>query len=530
MTLSKILALYHNEMIKFSHQLLVWALIAIMSVVTILASTFYVKMNGEEEFVMDQVDKSSITASYDSAKEQLGDPNRFVKHSTIRIQTSSDVIELFSTYYDFGEDEEEATKNLYNYLNMSICSAMLVNYDFDKYPITQTALSQNAYAEYTLAFRSLIYHNMTPFGERDSAWYDEYCLINQELEFARSALFNHNYKDYVEAIKLHYSAYPITDTLDIQIQSRIAEVDVNGEMSVSETLHLNEILVNYFIAKDCLLKGAEFSGGSYTPLTESRRADLEDAVQILDYQLAHHSYASYENSNASQSVMFGISLGRLFLIVLAIIIAGSSISNELATGSIKSLIIAPVKRWKIFVAKLLAILTWILGGGFLITLLSTICVGCTQGFSSLLPYFYVSGGSVKSIPFLLFAFLYFLASSIEMLVYVLVAFVISCNSKNAGAACGISTALIMSGEIINLFLDGYGRRTWMDFLPYYNMDITTKVFSHLPLCGQQTLDSGLLSESSPIGLSLGFSTIYLIILTITLLWIAYDGFVRKDIQ
>ncbi len=528
--MSKIIALYHNEMIKLSHQLLVWTLCIIMCVVAALSPLFNYKMNLAPSYMSDKVDKASITAAYDSSKEKLGDPNRFVNHSTIRIYTQNDIIELFATYYDFGSDEEKNIENATNYINMSLYSAMLVNYDFDRYPINDTALSLNAYREYESTFRSFIFHNEIPFAERDGEWYKEYCSLNHELELARSALYNHSYPDFVEALKLRNDSHSSQQSHALDIVQKMAEIDENGEMNVAESLQLENLLQLYFEAQDNLLKGVEVYNDSYIPLTDSRRAEMEDAVKILEYQIAHHSFPSSKSATASESVMFGISAGRFILIVLTIIIAGSSISGEIASGSIKSLIIAPVKRWKIFVAKLLAILTWILAGGFLTTLIATLSVGFTHGFSSLLPYYYVSGGAVKSLPFLLFAFLHFLVSNIEMLIYVLVAFVISCLSKNSGAACGLATALIMSNSLITFLLGGFTHFTWIDFLPVSNMDITPKVFSHLPLCGHAGLENGLLSSSASASLSLRFSTIYLIILTFTLLWIAYDGFVRKDIQ
>lgn len=525
--MSKIAALYHNEMIKLSRQIIVWVLLLLIVVSSVLGPLINLKMNRSyntsNEFMIDGTSKADITKTYNAAYENLGNPNRFTEHSTIRINTKNEVVELFATYLNFGDDEEEIGLRCADYVKMSTSNALLIDYDFDRYPINETYLAQISYMYYMFSFRYLVNQNMVPFSERDSNWYEEYCNVNEQLEASRSALFNHDYQSLLKYEELAHS--------DTQISAKVAEIDAQGTMSPAEYNDLYEKLSQYYTYKEYLVLGVEDLNGSYVPLSSSRREDIQDSITILEYQLENHSYATIQNTEASSSVLFGIRIARFFLVILVIIISGSSISNEMATGSIKSLIIAPVKRWKIFTAKLLAIFTWVLAGGFLISLICTLTIGFKEGFSSLLPYFYVSGGSVKSIPYVLFAFLYFLVNNVSLIVYVLIAFAISCLSKNTGAACGLSTALVLSSSLSTLAIGLFGHKRWTDFLPSSNMDLTNKVFPHLPLSGLDGIsESGLLSTPATITVSLRFSVIYLIIFVFVLLLIAYDGFVRRDIQ
>ena len=133
-------------------------------------------------------------------------------------------------------------------------------------------------------------------------------------------------------------------------------------------------------------------------------------------------------------------------------------------------------------------------------------------------------------PNYLFTLLFFLADNISLFVYLLAAFTISCLTRNTGIAVGVSTGLVLSTGITSSLVDLFGHKRWIDFLPSSNMDLVSKVFPYLKLSGfVDAEDAGMLgitSSSQP----LSFSLIYLAILVFILFLIAYDAFIRKDIQ
>ena len=74
-----------------------------------------------------------------------------------------------------------------------------------------------------------------------------------------------------------------------------------------------------------------------------------------------------------------------------------SISSEISSGSIKSLIISPTRRWKIFAAKFLALLSALVIAatiGFIASLVSGYVYFRADTFS---PYVYASAGTAHEI-------------------------------------------------------------------------------------------------------------------------------------
>lgn len=527
--MNKLLALYRNEMIKFSHQLFVWLLALLMVVTAFLAPLLYLKGSSWEEssdlYYLNDVSKSDITKRFDSAKEKLGDPNQHIKHATLRFNNAKGTTELFATYLDFGRDDYEI---LDDYSTFCTCNTLLTKYNFDQYPINDTWLASQSYLLYVTTYSTLCSLNMIPFEERDNDWLEEYEYTNQSLELFQDALFNHSFESFVAQAELE-STHGAFSYLDLDLARMLAKLDPYGQMNEIDTIHLLELLESYFNNKNTLLYGFEtLNNGTAVPLSDSRRVQIENSVQIMEYQFEHQTYPTIASSRVVNSVLYGIKIGQFFLIIAVILIAATSMASEMATGSIKSLIIAPVKRWKIFTAKLACILTWIIAGSLLVTFASTLSVVLKNGISSFPPYYYVVDGSLRTIPYLLFLLLYFLVSNIPLLVYMLVSFAISCNSKNSGAAVAISLPLVLSTSSLSSFLINlFGNRRWIDFLPSRNIDLIDRIFTQLPMIG---IDNEALLDSSSIQLPLRFSVIYLIVFSFTILLIAFDAFVRRDIQ
>lgn len=522
--LSKIFALYTNEMIKLSHRLSVWILVILM-VITSFSVPFLVKgalnssNNMSEE--TDAFGKTDFTKRRDTVMNELGDPNRYVEHETLRFTIQNETVELFATRLHLDEDQ------VHDYSNLCCYNAMLANYNFDQYPIYDNWLSKEALQQYFMAYFDLCQLNLVPFGSRNSKWFQSYVSATEILDLSKDAFFYHDYPSYLAIIEKTDNS---TNQLETKIVRRLSELDPEGKLNDTDAGYIQEAVRMYETYSQNLAMGVDTVNDSYVPLTESRREQLENSILILDYQLTHGCLTSKETSTAMLGRQYSQRAGRFLLIIMLVIIAGSSISQEMATGSIKSLIIAPVKRWKIFTAKLLSIMTWALAGSILLTAVSTLATGIALGFSSLSPYYYVSGGTVQSMPDYLFTLLFFLADNISLFIYLLAAFTISCLTRNTGISVGISTGLVLTGGISSTLTELFGQKRWIDFLPFSNMNLVSKIFPYYKLSGYlDAEDAGLFGITNN-SLPLSFSLWYLAILVFILLLIAYDGFVRRDIQ
>lgn len=530
----KIFALYSNEITKISRKISVWILLVLMFVACLLVPIVMHALTGNYYWTPESEasDKASMTKMRDSAQQQLGDPNSYIQHATLRFTMDNEVFEFFGTYINLDPDK------LNLYVTMTCYNDILTNYDFDAYPITDNFLSERSLIMYNNAYSELCQLNNIPFEERDNEWFRSYQARTEVFDYTKAAFFNHDYQSLCAAIDANRN-FRVGETMsymgDTDFLYELAKIDPEGKLSTDETMYRVYGISSRKRWQNTLDQGFESVGvadSTHVLLTDSRRAEIENMITIINYQLNNNCQPMEEAQIAVITKQLAQTVARFFLVILLIVVAGSSISQEMATGSIKSLIIAPVKRWKIFLAKILALLSLVIVGSFLITATSTLTTIALFGAKNLTPYYYVSGGQVKTMSHFTFSFLCFFTENISLLFYVNLAFMISCLSKNTAAAVGISSGLVLGSGVLGSFLEYMGKQRWIDFLPSSNLSLTGKIFPYLSLMGYPDATEGgvFLSLDSGSSNSLTFSIIYLIVLTFIIYLIAYDGFVKRDIQ
>ena len=143
---------------------------------------------------------------------------------------------------------------------------------------------------------------------------------------------------------------------------------------------------------------------------QNSRAKLEDNIKLALYQLDNdkldntaNQMSLFETSEPEQITFWTVFLTSTSLVtvvaLLAIVIAGGIVSSEFSQGTVKFLLINPVKRWKILMAKYFTVITV---GYIMLCILFVVMIPITglmlgfDGFST--PYIYVSGSEVKEMP------------------------------------------------------------------------------------------------------------------------------------
>ena len=161
---------------------------------------------------------------------------------------------------------------------------------------------------------------------------------------------------------------------------------------------------------------------------QNSRAKLEDNIKLALYQLDNdkldntaNQMSLFETSEPEQITFWTVFLTSTSLVtvvaLLAIVIAGGIVSSEFSQGTVKFLLINPVKRWKILMSKYFTVITV---GYIMLCILFVVMIPITglmlgfDGFST--PYIYVSGSEVKEMPTLLYAAEQYLIKSVEMVV------------------------------------------------------------------------------------------------------------------
>lgn len=199
--------------------------------------------------------------------------------------------------------------------------------------------------------------------------------------------------------------------------------------------------------------------------------------------------------------------------LFTIIIAGGIVASEFTWGTIKLLLIRPIKRVKILGAKYIAV---ILFGLMLLALL----FGYSALLGSLLfglpekaiPYLYYYNGTVEEQSMGLHLIAYYGLKSINMLMLATMAFMISAVFRNSSLAIGLSLFLMfMGGQVTRLIAMKYD---WAKYSLFANTDLL-QYFEGVPMVQ---------------GMTLGFSIMIIFIYFLLFQVLAFYVFNKRDVS
>ena len=257
---------------------------------------------------------------------------------------------------------------------------------------------------------------------------------------------------------------------------------------------------------------------------QNSRAKLEDNIKLALYQLDNdkldntaNQMTLFETDEPEQITFWTVFLTSTSLVtvvaLLAIVIAGGIVSSEFSQGTVKFLLINPVKRWKILMSKYFTVITV---GYIMLCILFVVMIPITglmlgfDGFST--PYIYVSGGDVKEMPTLLYAAEQYLMKSVEMVVMSTLAFAISSLVRSTALAIGVSVFTMCIGSSVTKLLGQLGQ-DWARFLVFANTDLAS-ISKGCSIFAQH---------------SLTFAVGVLIAHMVVFLLTAWDGFTKRSV-
>ena len=217
--------------------------------------------------------------------------------------------------------------------------------------------------------------------------------------------------------------------------------------------------------------------------------------------------------------------------IILIVIAAAMMSGETSTGTIKSLIIAPVKRWKIYLSKYLALIFVSVALSLYSYIISVLANGLLFGFSSFGTEVYVVFGKVVTMNFLTVQLFYMACSMVPLLIVVTFAYMMSVISKNTAAAASVTMGAYLGGTTVQVLIMGFlhNREYITRFLPINNMDwfnIIFKTMSEEEISMNVIMGGSVFDSPS----SLPFAITYVAVLLVCMFWIGLESFCKKDIK
>ncbi|QED48745.1 ABC transporter permease [Cytobacillus dafuensis] len=201
-----------------------------------------------------------------------------------------------------------------------------------------------------------------------------------------------------------------------------------------------------------------------------------------------------------------------FVGLFVIIIAAGIVSSEFNWGTIKLLLIRPIKREKILLSKYITALLFGLFMLFILfaysALLGAILFGLPE---NPLPYLNYYAGEVKEQNIIVHLIITYGMKSISMLMLATMAFMISAAFRNSSLAIGLALFLLFMGEQVTRLISM--KYEWAKYSLFANTDLLQYI------------------EGTPMveGMTLGFSAVMLILYFLLFQVIAFVVFKKRDV-
>ena len=170
--------------------------------------------------------------------------------------------------------------------------------------------------------------------------------------------------------------------------------------------------------------------------------------------------------------------------IFTVIIAADSVAGEFSSGTIKLLLINPVSRFKILLSKYVTTLIFSLLLFVLLFCTAFLVSGLLEGFKDIgLPYIYASSDhvihSVNMAGHVIGSYGY---ASIEMIIIVTMAFMISAVFRSSLIAMGLSLGIMFVGSGVAAFLAQY-QYSWAKYFLFENTDLTVYLTGNPNIAG-----------------------------------------------
>ena len=138
-------------------------------------------------------------------------------------------------------------------------------------------------------------------------------------------------------------------------------------------------------------------------------------------------------------------------------------------------------------------------------------------------YLYVKNDNVEKIGNTLFIIGYYFAKILPIVVFAMLALMLSTITRNSSVAISLSLAIYMGNGIAMTIINSLLKKDWIKFIPFNNLNLADKIFPNF-----ENPIAIMTGDIGPIT-SLGFSLLVLGICTILMLVTTYDSFNNRDI-
>ena len=537
--MNKLIALSRNEWTKTIHKKVVYVILAmlILGIVGLSLSYKIFEANDRDQSTFAE-NKEAIADQLETTKKQLASVEQKIKGSVSQdsFEAYNELVNNVSKYNYLRSDVEQSELaleyevNLFSdgFLRDALTRLNDLTHakqflELDQTSETKAALDSDA------GLDDQYIRSVAQYGPYAGLTADE---LDVQIAETQKILKEKDYGAYIEGEKARIESDPNLSQERKEMALRDLDLDLKiNPQGDNNSSGLYQI-INWQTTRDGLLQDIENQyNNMFEPMTDAELAESRQAVDQINHYLEQvYESGKLPDRSSFEFTVFLISVAAEGLIFLIIILAGASISQEIATGSIKGLIIAPVKRSKIFYAKLLNIL--LIAIAFLLTIWLVLTLDVYSFLNGANNSIYTNTGMALYI----FAYLF---SKLPLVVMVgLIAFALSNVTRSTSITIGV-TMIIQYGlmSVYNFTkMVNNNFHAFFAFMPLEYLDLSPYLISGINdgfTNNYVNSPVSIFGASAPSGFV--YETpgwlpfVYWIFLAVCLVWTARDSFVKRDL-
>lgn len=533
--MNKFWALIRNEITRNTHRIFIYIVYALMILGIFGIGILYKVFNNQTElpsrdFAAYSEAENDLKADYAALQQQteslketienISDPGELMSYTNEYFYVRDDMLlHQLAIEYEVNLYGNNYLSNLlYEYRDLTIAQQ---NRDLENSPLTDNVYSKE---------KDISNIDLEYIRERGSAPYGTFYYLTDQEIIEKKEQIKHilRVRDYAEYINLQIEMVKQDQALD-ETQKEFAISDLQLE------LKLNPNGLSYYDGSSQIANWQYQRDESYFALKNGYDSNfgILSAKELAQHEktlnaVSDYLEKSYDNpamikTDSFQTLNLVISYGLQLAIFIMIILGGSAISQEISTGSIKGLIIAPVKRYKIFFAKLINLM--LLGiVSLMIVYLSTLAVSLLFFDAALyLPFLKVN------FPTYLAGLVFGNLSGLFMTGFISLA--LSAVIRNTSIAVGVS--MIIQYGLLSVYsilkLNTIFTHAVLAFLPMEYLNLSDYLIPQIPGLQNNTILGNLGMDKFIFETPVWFPFIYWLLLAAALIWTARDSFVKRDL-
>ena len=302
-----------------------------------------------------------------------------------------------------------------------------------------------------------------------------------------------------------YFANKELDSLNTQIEelnTLIAQDSENEDLKTQlKSLELQKEVVNLRLDKNINYGSDNYKSiavqnyrmymGNYIQSSQGKNLTDEEKSEINGYLEKANLYkydlyndTEYQNT-ATANYTFQNSIGTYIAIIvmIVVIVAGVSISEEFNKGTVKLLLVRPYSRTKILISKLIAVFITMLITTATILLLQFIIGGIVYGFGTYMMnvvQFDFTTNSIVTLNIFAYLGLIFICKLPIFILIGTLAFALSTLFLNSPLAVALPILGYMGSDVINMIAISY-KWDWVKYFVTPNWDLSQYLFAGTPM-------------------------------------------------